>query len=65
MNKIMFAVAVFLVLFSSVVVNAPLSSADSIVIPEMQRPVAEKSPFSAENAGVVARVYVSAKGQFS
>ncbi len=56
MSKIMFAVVVFLVFFS-VAVNTPLSSADSVLIPEMQKPLVEKKITG--SAGVTAQVYVN------
>jgi hypothetical protein len=52
------------VVVSSLVVLAPLSAADTIVIPELQKPVEDGQPRSS-SAGVMARVYVPLNGQFS
>ncbi len=58
MNSIIVSVVVFLVFFSPVIIHAPVSAADSVVIPEMQQSVEKKQSSPESNVGVTAKVYV-------
>jgi hypothetical protein len=51
------AVVVFLVFFSSVIVNAQLTSADSVFVPELQKSI-EKKPVAQNSVGVVSRAFI-------
>ena len=57
MNKMQCAAVVFLIFVSSLIIEAPLSFANAVVIPEMQKSI-EKNPIVQSSAGVVSRVYV-------
>lgn len=59
MNKaIVCAVAVFLVFFSSVIVNAPLTCADSVVIPKMQKAQSPHAQNNNANTAIISRAYI-------